>query len=47
MELLSLSDRFDHVENCTEKHFTELLEGRERQNLANEKTKYGKQKVTQ
>lgn len=47
MELLSLSDRFDHVENCTEKHFIELLEGRERQNLANEKTKHKKQKVTQ
>lgn len=24
---LSLSDRPDHAENCTEKHFMELLEG--------------------
>ena len=47
MELLSLSDRFDHVENCTEKHFIELLDGRERQNLANEKKSIKKQKVTQ
>lgn len=30
IELISLSDRFDHVENCTEKHFMELLEGTER-----------------
>lgn len=29
-ELVSLSDRSAHVENCTEKHFMELLEGMER-----------------
>lgn len=30
MELISLSDRSDHVENCTENHFMKLLEGTER-----------------
>lgn len=30
MELISLSDRSVHVENCTEKHFMKLLQGTER-----------------
>ena len=43
MELVNLSDRFDHVENCTEKHFIELLKGIER--FLPDKTKQMKKKA--
>ena len=42
MELVNLSDRFDHVENCTEKNFIELLKGIER--FLPDKTKQMKKK---
>lgn len=50
MELISLSDSFAHVENCTEKHFMELLEGTERicqrKLISEKKIRHEIQKIT-